>query len=92
MRSPSGATSIVSIRVNRDERSVLQAAAERSRTTLSEFMRRKAVEAAEIEVLGRAIVTIPAQDWEAFEAWLKQPAEPNAGLAGLARRTPTWER
>lgn len=53
--------------------------------------RRKAVEAAEVEVLDRNIVTIPAEDWEAFEAWVNSPAEKNPALEELARRTPSWQ-
>jgi uncharacterized protein (DUF1778 family) len=55
-------------------------------------MRRRAVEAAEAEVLNRSIITIPAKDWEAFEAWINRPAEAVPALAELARRAPSWER
>jgi len=85
-------TSILSVRVNPAERALLQAAAEQSHTTVSDFMRRKAIEAAEQDVLNRSIVTIPAEHWEAFEAWAARPAEILPALAELARRTPTWER
>ena len=92
MRNASNATSVLSVRVNADERAMLEAAAAQAHTTLSEFMRRKAVEAAEIEVLHRTIVTIPARDWETFEAWINRPAETIPALVELARRSPTWER
>jgi uncharacterized protein (DUF1778 family) len=88
----SNATSVLSVRVSAEERALLEAAAEQSRTTLSDFMRRKAVEAAEIEVLNRTIVTIPAKDWEAFEVWVARPAETIPALAELAQRVPTWDR
>jgi uncharacterized protein (DUF1778 family) len=78
--------------VTPDERAILEAAAEQSRTTLSDFMRRKSVEAAEIEVLNRSVVTIPAKDWEAFEVWINRDAETIPALAKLARRVPSWER
>ena len=55
-------------------------------------MRRKALESAEAEVLNRPIVTIPAKDWEAFEAWINRPAETIPALAALARRRPSWEQ
>jgi uncharacterized protein (DUF1778 family) len=92
MTSASNATSALSVRVNSDERALLEAAAEQAHTTLSDFVRRKALESAEIEVLHRAIVTIPAEDWDAFEVWLARPPQENAALAELARRRPTWER
>jgi len=80
------ASSILSVRISPNERFLLETAAAQASTTLSDFMRRKAVEAAETEVLARSVVTIPAADWEAFEAWIHRPAEPNPPLSELARR------
>jgi len=90
--NPILSTSILSVRVNPDERAILEAAAEQSRTSLSDFVRRKALDAAEADVLNRTIVTIQAKDWEAFEAWINRPAEAIPALAKLARVTPSWER
>jgi uncharacterized protein (DUF1778 family) len=86
------ATSVLSVRVNSEERAILEAAAEQSRTSLSDFVRRRAIEAAEVDVLNRTIVTIPAEDWEAFESWVKRPAKKLPALQKLARLTPSWER
>jgi uncharacterized protein (DUF1778 family) len=61
-------TVVLSVRVSAEERALLEAASSGSRTSLSDFVRRKALEAAEVEVLERNIVTIPAKDWEAFVA------------------------
>jgi uncharacterized protein (DUF1778 family) len=85
------AASVLSVRVNRAERAILEAAAAQSHTTLSEFVRRKALESAEAEILNRAVVTIPAKDWDAFEAWVRRPAEKVPALTELARRRPTWD-
>lgn len=85
-------TSVLSVRLDDKERALLEAAAEDARTTLSDFVRRKAIEAAEIEMLERSKVVIPAKDWEKFEAWVKRPAEPAPGLKKLARMKPAWER
>ena len=85
-------TSILSVRVNPDERAILEAAAEQAHTSLSDFVRRKALESAEGGVLNRTIITIPAKDWEAFEAWINRPAVVIPALAELARRSPSWER
>lgn len=90
MDTPS--TSVLSVRVSAKERAILEAAASQSRTTLSDFVRRKAVEQAEIDVMNRTVIRIPAKDWEAFESWLKRPAQHLEGLADLARRRPTWEK
>ena len=92
MDTPSQPTSVLSVRVNADERAILEAAAEQARTSLSDFIRRKALESAELEVMNRTVVTIPAKDWEAFESWLKRPAKANAEVRKLARMKPTWER
>lgn len=92
MTIPSSTTSVLSVRVNPDERAILEAAAEQAHTNLSDFVRRKALEAAEADVLNRTIVTIPAEDWEKFEDWLHRPATAIPALQELAALTPTWER
>lgn len=84
-------TSVLSVRVNEEERSLLEAASEQARTNLSDFIRRKALEAAEIDVLERRVVTIPAKHWEAFEAWAHRPAKKIAALEALARKPPKWK-
>lgn len=85
-------TSVLSVRVSPSERAILEAAAEQAHTSLSEFVRRRALESAEAEVLNRTVVTIAAKDWDAFEAWLHRPAETIPALTELARRTPSWKR
>lgn len=61
------------------------------RISRSNSTRCKTVESAGTKVLNRSVVTIPAKDWEAFKAWSGRPAEVIPALAGLARRTPSWE-
>lgn len=85
-------TTVLSVRVNQEERALLEAASEQAHTSLSEFVRRKAIDAAEIELLERRIVTIPAKDWEAFEAWALQPAQEIPALKELASKALTWRR
>ena len=91
MAATSSTSSVLSVRVNSAERAILEAAAEQSHTSLSEFVRRRALESAETEVLNRTVVTIPAKDWDAFEAWIRRPAKTVPALAKLARRKPSWE-
>jgi uncharacterized protein (DUF1778 family) len=81
----------VSIRVNPHERALLEAAAEQARTTLSDFVRRKAIEAAEMELLDQRLVTIPAAAWEKFEAWARAPAKDVPRLRELAATRPAWQ-
>ena len=81
----------VSVRVTSGERDLLEAAAAQARTTLSDFIRRKAIEAAEIDVLDRRMITIPASDWERFEAWAHAPAKPVRPLEELSVIKPAWQ-
>jgi uncharacterized protein (DUF1778 family) len=92
MTNLANTSSVLSVPVSPNERAILEAAAEQSRTSLGDFVRRTALAAAEAEVLNRTIVTIPAKDWEAFEAWINRPAEAVPAVAELARITPSWER
>lgn len=81
----------LSVRVTLDEREILEAAASQANTNLSDFIRRKAVEAAEMEVLDGRIVTIPIADWEKFEAWAKSPPRARPGLQKLAASRLVWQ-
>lgn len=85
-------TTILSVRVNEKERALLEAASEQAHTSLSEFVRRKAVDAAESELLERRIITIPAEDWVAFESWAHEPPQEIPALKELAAKAPTWQR
>ena len=83
---------VLSVRVTRSERDLLETAAEHARTNLSEFIRRRAIEAAEIEVLGHGRVVIAADDWEKFEAWAYAPAKCVPAVARLADSRPEWQK
>jgi uncharacterized protein (DUF1778 family) len=85
------ATSVLSVRMNEAERSLLEAASEQAHTNLSDFVRRKALEAAEIEVLERRVVIIPAADWQSFETWAHRPGRTISALRKLARKSPPWK-
>ena len=78
------------MRVSEEERALLEAASDQARTSLSDFVRRRALEAAEMDVLERPIVVIPASDWEAFEAWANRPPRKITALEELARTDPAW--
>jgi uncharacterized protein (DUF1778 family) len=86
-----GNSAPVSVRMSANERDLLEAAAQEAHTSLSDFIRRKAVEAAEMAILDRRSVTIPAQDWEKFDEWVNSPAKQVPGLRELARMRPVWE-
>lgn len=82
---------VLSVRVNPSERALLEAAAEHARTSLSDFIRRKAIEAAEADLLERRIVTISAEDWDKFEAWVDAPAKDVPALRKLSATRPAWQ-
>jgi uncharacterized protein (DUF1778 family) len=82
---------VVSVRVSASERDLLETAARQARTNLSDFVRRKALEAAEMEILDYRAVTIPAKDWNRFEAWVNEPARKVPALRKLARTKPVWQ-
>ena len=85
-------TTVLSVRVSQEERAILEAASEQAHTSLSDFVRRKAVDAAESDLLDRRIITIPAKDWAKFEAWANKPAKQIPALKELAKKAPTWQR
>ena len=85
-------TTVLSVRVSQEERAILEAASEQAHTSVSDFVRRKAVDAAECDMLERRIVTIPAKDWDAFEACASRPAQEIPALTELAIKAPTWQR
>lgn len=64
----------VSMRLSPQEREVPEVAAEQSRTNLIDFIRRKAVEAAEIRLVRQNVVTVSAKNCKRFESWANQPA------------------
>jgi uncharacterized protein (DUF1778 family) len=85
-------STVLTVRLNDQERAILEAASSQARTTVSDFVRRKALEAAELEIMERRGVTIPAKDWERFEAWAAQPARDIPALRELFAMTPTWRK
>lgn len=88
---PKSSTPVLSVRLSANERSLLAVAAEQAHTSLSDFVRRKALEAAEVEFLMRTVVTIPAKHWEKFEAWVNAPARDVPALRELAAHKPAWQ-
>lgn len=84
--------SVLSVRVNDKERRLLESAAKHVHTNLSDFVRRRAIESAEIELMDHRIVEIPENKWEEFEAWLHAPAKEIPALKKLSQSKPAWEK
>lgn len=89
---PTVPAAVLSVRVSASERALLEAAAEQARTNLSDFVRRRALEAAETDLLDRRVVTIPAKDWAKFEGWASAPAKDVPALRKLAKSRPVWQK
>jgi uncharacterized protein (DUF1778 family) len=85
-------TTVLSVRVSAEERALLEAASENARTNISDFVRRKALDAAEIDVMERRAVVIPAEKWEEFEAWLHRPPEVLEKVRAVMRSKSPWEK
>jgi uncharacterized protein (DUF1778 family) len=74
-------SSVLRIRLSEEERALLETASSQAHTTLSDFVRRKALEAAEIDLPEKR-----------FEAGGRRPAREVASLKELAKRPPTWRK
>ncbi len=88
---PNPPPTVVSVRVSAEERGLLAEAADQAHTSISDFMRSRAVEAAEIEVLGRTVVSIPAETWTDFEAWASAVPRDLPVLRDLLARRLAWQ-
>jgi len=85
-------TSVLSVRVNEAERSLLEGAAKVARTNLSDFVRRSAIESAELDLMEQRLVEIPDARWVEFEQWLQAPAKEIPAIKRLSQETPVWEK
>lgn len=85
------ATSVLSVRISASEREVLERVARRKQTNISDFVRRTAIEAAQLEMMEPADIVISADKWADFEAWLAAPDAPSPALDRLAKVKPVWE-
>ena len=83
-------SSVISVRVSDEERHLLEAAASGNRSPLSEFVRRRAVEAAQADLMDRHVIEIPPENWAAFEAQMNEPPRRVEAIAELMRRTRPW--
>jgi uncharacterized protein (DUF1778 family) len=85
-------TTVLSVRVSSEERAILEEASENARTNISDFVRRKALDAAEIDVMERRTIVIPSERWEEFEAWLDRPPEVLEKVRAVLRSKSPWEK
>lgn len=83
-------TSVVSVRVSETERTLLESAADTAKTNLSDFIRRRAIEAAEEDLMERRVITLSPEAWEMFEAKMSEPPRRIETVAKLMERTRAW--
>ena len=76
----------VHLRVDARSKRTLERAAAYEDTTVSRFVVRNAVAAAERVIEAHERVILPATDWDAFHDALLHPPEPNTALRRAARR------
>ncbi len=76
----------VHLRLDARSKRKLERAAAYEETTVSRFMLRNAVAAAERVIEARERIVLPATDWDAFHDVLLDPPAPNAALRKAARR------
>lgn len=86
----SASNPLVSVWASPAEHCLLEAAAAHAGTSLGKFVRRKALEAAELELMNGRLVTIPVAGSEKFEAWASAPARDIPELRTLAAARPAW--
>jgi uncharacterized protein (DUF1778 family) len=78
------AQTVLSVRMSASERELLETAAGMAHTSLSDFVRRHVLMAAEDALADRRIVEIPAENWVACEAWAAAPGRAVLALQRLA--------
>ena len=74
------------LRLDAGSKRKLERAAAYEETTVSRFVLRNAVAAAERVIETRERIVLPATDWDAFHDALLNPPAPNAALRRAARR------
>lgn len=82
---------ILSVRVSPQERDLLQIAANRAHSSVSDFVRHNALEAAAQVLMERRIIQIPAEAWDEIDAYLAAPAKQKPELQSLAHHKTAWQ-
>jgi uncharacterized protein (DUF1778 family) len=67
-------STIISVRMSRQERAMIEGVAKRAHTNLSDYVRRSALEAADADLSDHRVFTVRPEDWEKFETWSAEPA------------------
>lgn len=76
----------VHLRLDARAKRLLERAASYEARSISDFVLANAVQAAERVIQAHERTTLSATDWEAFQAALLDPPEPNEAMKAAARR------
>jgi len=82
---------VLSVRVSPQERDLLQIAANHEHSSVSDFVRHNALEAATQVLMERRIIQIPAEAWDEIDAYLAAPAKLKPELQSLAQQKTAWQ-
>ncbi len=82
-------TERIDLRVTSETKQALQAAANSTASTVSEFILSSALKAADEALANRRIFALTAEQWAAFHAALDAPPRPTPRLKDLRKGNPT---
>ena len=90
-RSANGREAVISIRVQRRQRDLIDRAADALGRNRSEFMLDAACRAAEDVLLDQRLIQLSPEAWEQFNAMLDAPARDLPRLRALLAAKPVWD-
>jgi uncharacterized protein (DUF1778 family) len=79
------------VRISQDEKLLVEAAARAEGTTVSDFIVREAVNAAELAISSEAAIVMSDEDWDWFTRRLEEPPRVIPELKRLFERKPVWD-
>jgi uncharacterized protein (DUF1778 family) len=82
---------VLNLRVNLDQRSLIDQAAQALGVSRTVFILEAACRAAEIALLDRRLFQLSEEQWQAFNAILDGPAISNPSLSRLLQTKAPWE-
>ena len=91
-RKPKTRDAVMPIRVRREDRDLIDRAAEQLGKSRSEFVLETAKREAQTVLADQTVFYLDAKQWKAFMAALDAPPKDNPGLRELLARKPLWER
>jgi len=89
---PEPRSATINLRAGRQQRDLIERAAEASGKTMTAFVLDSATAHAVEVLLDQRLFVLDDERHAAFLAALDHPPPPNAKLKALMRRTPRWER